>query len=135
MSAFFFSAGSTTGTRTGVGATTGAGTGAGATTGAGAAAAEVITAVLFDAAGLSTFFFLEPDARAEDGEERLPSPSLLRFLDKKEEAAGILIKLLGNELLRLFYKKKLVKCNCQAVTGQKKKLSQILAWLSSSLPV
>jgi hypothetical protein len=37
-------------------ATTGAGaiTGAGATTGAGAAAAEVITAVFFDAAGLST---------------------------------------------------------------------------------
>ena len=63
-----------------------------ATTGAGAAAAEVITAVLFDAAGLSTFFFLEPDARAEDGEERIPSPSLLRFLDGWEEAAGISIK-------------------------------------------
>ncbi len=32
---------------------------------------EVVTAFFFDAAGLSSFFFLEPDARAEDGEERL----------------------------------------------------------------
>jgi len=104
VTAFFFYAGSTTGARTGAGATTGAGAiiGAGATTGAGAAAAEVITAFLFDAAGLSTFFFLEPDARAEDGEERLPSPSLLRFLDRREEAAGISIKLLRNELLSVF---------------------------------
>jgi hypothetical protein len=62
----------------------------------------VITAVFFDAAGLSTFFFLEPGARAEDGEERLPSPSLLRFLGEREEAAGILIKWLRNELLRVF---------------------------------
>jgi len=45
-------------------------------------------------AGLSTFFFLEPDAWAEDGEERLPLPSLLCFLDKQEKAAGISIKLL-----------------------------------------
>jgi hypothetical protein len=96
MSAFFLGAG--TGAGTGAGATTEAG----ATTGAGAAAAEVITAVFFDAPGLSTFFFLEPDARAEDGEETLPLPSLLRFLDKREEAAGISIKLLGNELLSVF---------------------------------
>ncbi len=47
---------------------------------------EVVTAFFFDAAGLSSFFFLEPDARAEDGEERLPSPSSLRFLDEREEA-------------------------------------------------
>jgi len=94
MSAFFFSAGSTTGARTGAGAITGAG----AMTGAGAAAAEVITAVFFDAPGLSTFFFLEPDAQAEDGEETLPSPSLLRFLDEREEAAGISIKWLRNVL-------------------------------------
>jgi hypothetical protein len=63
-------------------------TGTGATTGAGAADAEVITAVFFDTAGLSTLFFFEPDAQAEDGEGTLPSPSLLRFLDKQEEAAG-----------------------------------------------
>jgi hypothetical protein len=73
-------------------------------TGAGAAAAEVITAVFFDAAGLSTFFFLEPDARAEDGEERLPSPSLLRFLDEREEAAGISTKWLRNVLPSKFYR-------------------------------
>jgi len=89
----------------GAGAGTGAGatTGAGVTTGAGAAAAEVITAVLFDAPGLSTFF-LEPDARAEDGEERLPSPSLWRFLVGRGEEAGILwqLMLLGNELLSVF---------------------------------
>ncbi|MFN9980310.1 MAG: hypothetical protein ACK53Y_10370, partial [bacterium] len=76
--------------------------GAGATTGAGAASVEGITAFFFDAPGLSSFFFLEPDARAEDGEETLPLPSLLRFLDEQEEAAGILIKLLGNELLSVF---------------------------------
>jgi len=73
--------------------TTGATTGAGA----GVAAAVVITAFFFgagtgagaregarvcDAAGLSPLFFLELDAQAEDGEERLPSPSLLRFLDE-----------------------------------------------------
>jgi hypothetical protein len=41
---------------------------------------------------------LEPDARAENGEETLPSPSLLRFLDEREEAAGISIKWLRNVL-------------------------------------
>jgi len=65
----------------------------------------VITAFFFDAPGLSSFFFLEPDARAEDGEERLPSPSLLRFLDEREEAAGILRKWLRNVLPSKFYKK------------------------------
>ena len=30
-------------------------------------------------------------AWAEDGEETLPSPSLLRFLEEREEAAGISI--------------------------------------------
>jgi hypothetical protein len=85
--------------RTGADATTGAGTGAGVTTGAGAAAAVVITAFFFgagacDPAGLSTFFFLELDAQAEDGEKRLPSPSLLRFLVGREEAVGISIKML-----------------------------------------
>jgi len=58
----------------------------------------VITAFFFDAPGLSTFFFLEPDARAEDGEETLPSPSLLHFLDEREEAAGISRKWLRNVL-------------------------------------
>jgi hypothetical protein len=65
----------------------------------------VITAVFFDAAGLSTFFYLEPDARAEDGEERLPSPSLLRLLVEREEAAGISRKWLCNVLPSKFYKK------------------------------
>jgi hypothetical protein len=96
MSAFFL------GAETGTGACAAAGAGAGATTGAGtgagAAAAEVITAVFFDAPGLSTFFFLELDAWAEDGEERLPSPSLMHFLDRREEAEGISIKWLGNVL-------------------------------------
>jgi hypothetical protein len=46
----------------------------GAVTGAGAC----------DVAGLSTYFFLGMNARAEDGEEGLPSPSLLRFLDGQE---------------------------------------------------
>jgi hypothetical protein len=79
MPALFLGAGTGTGAGAGAGAgacaaEAGATTGAGATIGAGAAAAEVITAVFLDAPGLSTFFFLEPDARAEDGEERLPSP-------------------------------------------------------------
>jgi hypothetical protein len=52
------------------------------TTAAGAGAATT--------AGLFTFFFFDPDTRVEDGEERLPSPSLLHFLDGREEAAGIL---------------------------------------------
>jgi hypothetical protein len=67
------------------------------TTGAGAAAAVGIAAFFFgartgagagagagacDAAGLSTLFFLGPDAWTEDGEEPLPLPSLLHFLDR-----------------------------------------------------